>query len=113
MIHNPVVRFVIGAYAFRASLESFGIFVKMCHYSTAAHTECRSSIVLATATVGSVGLDSSGLVDTTATILMFVAMLSSLACAREPFKTKLIFSDFHNDIYLVRPVGFEPTTKGL
>jgi hypothetical protein len=52
-------------------------------------------------------------VDTAATILMFVAMLSSFACAGEPFKTKLIFSDFHKDIYLVRPVGFEPTTKGL
>jgi hypothetical protein len=37
-------------------------------------------------------------VNAAATILMFVAMLSSLACAGEPFKTKLIFSDFHGII---------------
>ena len=73
----------------------------MCHYSTAANTKSRCSIVFAIATVGSVGLDSSGLVDTAATVLVLVAMLSSFACAGEPFKTKLIFSDFHKDIYLV------------
>jgi hypothetical protein len=106
MIHYPVVRFVIGAYSFCTSSKSRSVLMVMCHYSTAAHTECRSSIVLATATVGSVGLDSSGLVDTAATILMLVAVLSSLACAGEPFKTKLIFSKSHNDIYLVGWVGF-------
>jgi hypothetical protein len=43
-------------------------------------------------------------VDTAATILMFVAVLSSLACTGEPFKAKLIFCDFHNNIYLVGPL---------
>jgi hypothetical protein len=88
----------------------------MCHYSTAAHTKSRCSIVLATATVGSVGLYSCGLVDTAATILMLVAMLSSLACAREPFKTKLIFGESHKIIYWCarrdlnpRPMDYEST----
>ena len=80
--------------------------MEVCHYTTAAHRESGCSIIFATATVGSVGSDSGGLVDTAATVLVLVAMLSSLACAREPFKTKLIFSESHNDIYLVGWVGF-------
>ena len=90
--------------------------MKMCHYSTAANTKSRCSIVLATATVGSVGTDPGRLVDTAATVLMLVAMLSSFACAREPFKTKLIFSESHKIIYWCarrdlnpRPMDYEST----
>lgn len=87
--------------------------MKVRHNTAAAHTQCCGTIVFTTTTVGSVGLYSSGLVDTAATILMFVAMLSSLAGAREPFKTKLIFSELHSRIYMVRPKGLEPLTNGL
>ena len=73
--------------------------MEVCHYTTAAYCESGCSIIFATATVGSVGSDSGGLVDTAATVLVLVAMLSSLACAREPFKTKLIFSESHKIIY--------------
>jgi hypothetical protein len=73
--------------------------MKVCHYSTAAHTKSRCSVIFATATVGSVGHDTSGLVDTAATVLMLVAVLPSFACAGEPFKTELIFSESHKIIY--------------
>ena len=87
--------------------------MEMCqHTATASHIG-RVTIIFTTAAVGSVGRYPGRFVDTAATILMLVAMLASFACAREPFKTKLIFGDFHSDIYMVRPVGFEPTTKGL
>jgi hypothetical protein len=99
MIHYPVVRFVIGAYAFCSGSKSRSVLKEVRHYSTAAHCQCCCSVILTTATVGSVGSYSCGLVDTAATILMLVAMLSSFACAGEPFKTKLIFSDFHEGIY--------------
>jgi len=99
MIHYPVVRFVIGTYAFCASLKSRSVLMKVCHYATAAYRESRCSIVFATATVGSVGSDSGGLVNTATTILMLVAVLSSFACAGEPFKSKLIFSESHKIIY--------------
>jgi hypothetical protein len=72
--------------------------MKMCHHTATTSAECSSTIVFTTATVGSVGRYSGRLVNAAATILMFVAMLSSLACAGEPFKTKLIFSDFHGII---------------
>ena len=84
--------------------------MKVCqHTATASHISS-VAIVFAAATVGSVGRDSSGLVDAAATVLVLVAMLSPFACAGEPFKSKLIFSDFHTDIYMVGRVGFEPTT---
>ena len=85
--------------------------MEVCHYTATAYRESCCTIVFATATIGSVGTDSSGLVNTAATILMLVAMLSTFACAGEPFKTKLIFCEFHGNIYLVRDERFElPTT---
>jgi hypothetical protein len=72
--------------------------MKMCHHTATTSAERSGTIVFTTATVGSVGRYACGLVDAAATVLMFVAMLSSLACAGEPFKTKLIFSDFHSSI---------------
>ena len=95
MINNSVVGFMIRPDAFRPCLETWRVFVKVCNYTATTHRIGRGTIVFATATVGSVGRDSRGLVNTAATILMFVAMLSSLACAREPFKTELIFGDLH------------------
>ena len=85
----------------------------VCHYTAAASGQRGCTIVLTATTVGSVGGYSGGLVDTAATILVLVAMLSSLACAGEPFKAKLIVCDFHIRIYMVRPPGFEPGTNGL
>lgn len=87
--------------------------MKVCNHTTTTGAEGRCTIVFATATVGSVGSDSCWFVNTAATILMLVTMLSSLACAREPFKTKLIFSDFHCSIYLVGPLGIEPRLNRL
>ena len=113
MIYNPVVGFVICSDAFIAGLEAGCVLMKVRQHTATAYTVSSSSIVFATAAVGSVGRDSGGLVDAAATILMFVAMLSSLACAGEPFKTELIFSDFHTNIYLVRPEGLEPPVNGL
>ena len=81
----------------------------VCHHATATHGQCCCSIVFTTATVGSVGSDSSGLVDATATVLMLVAMLSAFASAGKPFKSKLIFSESHKIIYLVRVEGLEPS----
>jgi hypothetical protein len=34
-------------------------------------------------------------VNTPATILMFIAVLAALACARKPLVTELIFGNFH------------------
>ena len=82
------------------------------HTATASHIGCMT-IVFAAAAVGSVGRDPGGLVDTAATVLVLVAMLSSFACAGEPFKSKLIFCDFHSNIYMVRPEGLEPPVNGL
>lgn len=76
--------------------------MKMCHYTAAASTQSSGTIVFTAATVGSVGRNSSRLVNTAATILMLVAMLPSLACAGKPFKTKLIFSESHSFTYLAR-----------
>ena len=84
--------------------------MKVCQHTATACDISSLTIVFAATTVGSVGRDSSGLVDAAATILVLVAMLSPFACAGEPFKSKLIFSDFHTDIYMVGRVGFEPTT---
>jgi len=73
--------------------------MEMCqHTATASHIGSMT-IVFATAAVSSVGRDSGGLVDTAATILVLVAMLTPFACAGEPFKSKLIFCDFHGSIY--------------
>ena len=110
MINNSVVGFMIRPDAFRPCLETWRVFVKVCNYTATTHRIGRGTIVFATATVGSVGRDSRGLVNTAATILMLVAMLSSLACAGEPFKAELIFCEFHINIYMVGRVGFEPTT---
>ena len=85
----------------------------VCHHTTATHTQCRGTVVFTTATVGPVGNYSSGLVNTAATILMLVAVLSSFACAGEPFKTELIFSKLHDNIYLVGPLGIEPRLNEL
>jgi hypothetical protein len=41
--------------------------------------------------------------------LMLVAMLSAFAGAGKPFKSKLIFSESHKIIYLVRVEGLEPS----
>lgn len=87
--------------------------MKMRHDAAATSAESSGTIVFTTATVGSVGRNSSRLVDAAATILVLVAMLSSLACAGEPFKTKLIFSELHSRIYMVRPEGLEPPVNGL
>ena len=87
--------------------------MKVCQYTATACDISGLTIVFTATTVGSVGGYPGRLVDTAATILVFVAMLSSFACAGEPFKSKLIFSDFHKDIYMVRPEGLEPATNGL
>ncbi len=87
--------------------------MKVRYHATTTYTESGCTVVFTAATVGSVGHYPGGLVDTAATILMLVAMLSSFACAGEPFKTKLIFSDFHKDIYLVGPLGIEPRLNRL
>ena len=109
MICYPVVGFVIGPNTLTASLESGRVLMEVCqHTATASHISSMT-IVFAATTIGSVGGYPSGLVDAAATILMLVAMLSPFACAGEPFKTKLIFCDFHTDIYMVGRVGFEPT----
>ena len=110
MIHYPVIRFVIGSNALIASLKTRCVLMQMCHYTTTANTQCRCSIVFATAAVGAVGSDSGRLMDAAATVLMLVAMLSTFASARKPFKSKLIFGKSHKVIYMVRRVGFEPTT---
>ena len=113
MVNYSVVRLVVRPDAFVSGLETWGILMEVCnHTATTSHQSSRT-IVFTTAAVGSVGADSRGLVDTAATILMLVAMLSSLACTGEPFKAELIFCDFHSVIYMVRPLGLEPRTKGL
>ena len=113
MIHNPVVGFVVCSDTFCSSLESRRVLMKVRHHTTAACAESCRTVVFATAAIGSVGNNSCGFVDTAATVLMLVAMLSSLARAREPFESELIFSDFHKDIYLVGPPGVEPGTGEL
>ena len=115
MISDTIVRFVIGSNTLVAGLKTWGISVKVCqHTTTTSHIGC-STIVFATAAVGAVGCDPRGLVDASATVLVLVAMLSSLAGAGVPFKPKLIFSDFHsqNKKRLVGPLGLEPRTNGL
>ena len=90
--------------------------MKVRQHTAAACGICGLPIVFAAATVGSVGCDSRRLVDAAATILVLVAMLSPFACAGEPFKTKLVFSDFHVNFcfkFLVRSPGLEPGTKRL
>lgn len=87
--------------------------MKVRQYTTATSYISGVAVVFATAAVGSVGCYSGGLVDTAATILVFVAMLSSLACTGEPFKTKLIFCNFHAVIYMVGQLGIEPRLNRL
>ena len=87
--------------------------MEMSDYTTTTHRVSRGTIVFATAAVGSVGTDSGRLVDTAATILVFVAMLSPFACAGEPFKTELIFCEFHSSIYMVGQLGIEPRLNRL
>lgn len=99
VICYPIVRFVIGTNTLWACLKSRCVAMKVSHYTTAASTESSSTIVFSTATVGAVGNNPCGHMNTAATILVLVAMLSSFACAGEPLKTELIFSDFHSSIY--------------
>lgn len=87
--------------------------MKVSQHTATAHSISGGAIIFAATAVGSVGRYSGGLVDTAATVLVLVAVLTSFACAGEPFKTKLIFCDFHNGIYLVRSEGLEPATNGL
>jgi hypothetical protein len=109
MIYHTVVRLVIGSDSFGASQSTFSITMKMCGHSAHAGGKGSSTIVFPTATVGAIGLNSCGLVNTAATVLMFVAMLATFAGAREPFETKLIFCDFHD----VNPgAGGETRTHG-
>lgn len=113
MVNNSVVWFVVGPDAFASGSPTWSISVEMSNNSATTHRIGRGTIVFATATVGSVGRDSSGLVDTAATILVFVAVLSSLACAGEPFKAELIFCEFHSSIYMVGQLGIEPRLNRL
>ena len=113
VINNTVIGLVIGTDTFVTCLEPWCILMKVRQYTTTASSVCRLTIVLAATAIGSVGGDSGRLVDTAATILVLVAMLPPFACAGEPFKTKLVFSDFHTDIYMVRPAGHDPTTNEL
>lgn len=98
MVNNSIVRFVICPDSFAPGLEPWSICVEMSNNTTATHAQCCGTIVFTTTTVGSVGLYSSGLVDAAATILVLVAVLPSLACAGEPFKTELIFCELHDGI---------------
>jgi hypothetical protein len=99
MIHHPIVGLMIGSNALVSSLPAWSILMIVCHHATATHAQCCCSVVFTTATIGSVGSDSGGLVNTPATILMLVAMLSAFAGAGKPFKSKLIFSESHKIIY--------------
>ena len=113
MVNNSVVRLVVRPDAFVSGLETWGILMKVCNHTATTHRIGRGTIVFATAAVGPVGGNTGGLVDAAATVLMLVAMLSPLACTGEPFKTELIFCEFHSNIYMVRREGLEPPTKRL
>jgi hypothetical protein len=113
MIRYPIVRLVIGSNTLVTGLETRSIGVKVRQHTTATGHVSRMFIIFSTTTVGSVGRYSGRLVNTAATILMLVAVLSPFACTGEPFIAKLIFCDFHSSIYMVGPPGLEPGTNGL
>jgi len=90
MINHTVVGFMIGANAFCARLITLFVHMKVCHHTATTSCVGCCSVVFTTAAVCAVCSNASWLMDTTATILMLVAMLATFACATEPFKTKLI-----------------------
>ena len=86
---------MVSADAFCTTQPSLFVFVKVCRYPGPAILIGGCFIIFTATTICSVGSNACGFMNTPATILMFVAMLSPFACTREPFKTKLIFCDFH------------------
>ena len=88
--------------------------MKVCHHTATASDIGRVFVVFAATATSSVGNYSGGLVDTAATILVLVAMLSPFARAGEPFIAKLFWCDFHSSvIYLVGQLGIEPRLNRL
>ena len=96
MIIYTIVYSVIGSNTFIAGAVSLDVLMKMLFDPGLTNRQCIFTIVLSTSAAGAIGLYTCRLVYASATVLMFVAMLATATGAREPFKSKLIFSDFHN-----------------
>jgi hypothetical protein len=95
MIHYTIVWLMIGSNTFGASQTTLSVNMKVRSYTTQTSVIRRGSVVFSAATVGAISSNASGLVYTSTTVLMLVAMLAAFAGAREPFETKLIFSNLH------------------
>jgi hypothetical protein len=95
MVNNAVIWFVVCTDPFLTSEESFFVFMEVGSDTGAASIVRSSFIIFAATACCPVCCYSCWLVDTPATILMFVAVLSTFTGTRIPFKPKLVFGDFH------------------
>lgn len=91
MVSDSVIFCVVRSHSLTACAIAFCLAMIESVYASHADVKCVPLVIFSASTRSAVSSDACGEMNTTATVLMFVSVLSAFTSPGKPFKTKLCF----------------------